>query len=82
MRQLAKESGYQRLLVVALHRSHCYRDLEQVKGEVSQHALTMLQAEVPCSMKVHYNIMYCRLCIHVYASTCIYGTHIMFLYAV
>ena len=52
MRDLAEQSGYQRLVVVTMHRGHEYGDLQQVREEVSASALTMLQTGVLHSVKV------------------------------
>ena len=45
-------SCYQRLVVVSLHTGQRYGDLQQVKDEVSDSALTMLQDGVPRDIKV------------------------------
>ena len=52
IRGLAEQSSYQRLVVVSMHRGHEYGDLEQVKKEVSDNALSMIQAGVPQNVKV------------------------------
>ena len=52
IRGLAEQSSYQRLVVVSMHRGHQYGDLQQVKKEVSDNALSMIQAGVPQNVKV------------------------------
>ena len=52
LRGLAEQSGYQRLVVVAMHCGHQYSDLDHVKDEVSGNVLTMLQTGVPDNIKV------------------------------
>ena len=46
-RQLAQSAGYQRLVVVTLHRDHRYGGVEEVKEEIASRALELAQDGLP-----------------------------------
>ena len=50
--QLARSAGYQRLVVVTLHREHLYGGVEEVKAEVAGKALELGQDGLPQQKKV------------------------------
>lgn len=39
--QLHRSAGYERLLVVTLHREHSYHDLDSIKAELSEKVLEL-----------------------------------------
>lgn len=51
-RQLAESAGFERLVVVTLHRGHHYRGVETVKEEVSVKAMELAQDGLPDGRKV------------------------------
>ena len=51
--QLAESAGYERLVIVTLHRGHAYQGLEQVKEEISGKAMELSQDTLPEGKKVH-----------------------------
>ena len=50
--QLAESVGFERLVVVTLHRGHVYASLDAVKEEVSAKALELIQHNAPKKKKV------------------------------
>ena len=44
--ELRRNAGYERLLVVTLHREHTYDSLETVKSELSEKVLELAPANV------------------------------------
>lgn len=50
--QLAESAGFERLVVVTMHRGHTYPSLEAVKGEVSVKAMDLVQRGVRHGKKV------------------------------
>jgi len=44
--ELQRNAGYERLLVVTLHREHTYDDLESVKSELSEKVLELAPPNV------------------------------------
>ena len=50
--QLAESAGYERLVVVTMHRSHTYPNLADVKEEVSTKAVELLQQGLPYGKQV------------------------------
>ena len=46
-RELAESAGFDRLVLVTLHRGHTYQGLDQVKEEVSAKALELAQDNLP-----------------------------------
>lgn len=51
--QLAESAGFERLVVVAMHRGHTYSNLEAVKEEVSAKAVELVQHGLPQGKKVY-----------------------------
>ena len=51
-RQLALSAGFQRLVVVTLHREHRYGSVEEVKEEIATRALELGQDGLPQLKKV------------------------------
>lgn len=60
--QLAESAGFERLVVVTLHRNHKYQNMEQVKEEVSAKALDLSQDGLPAGKKVLL-VACCSLCL-------------------
>ena len=52
-RQLAESAGFERLVVVTLHRSHTYSSLDAVKEEVAGKAVELIQQGLPHGRQVH-----------------------------
>jgi hypothetical protein len=50
--QLAESAGFERLVVVTMHRGHTYTSLEVVKEEVSAKAVELVQHGLPRGEKV------------------------------
>lgn len=50
--QLAESAGFERLVVVTMHRGHTYPSLEEVKEEVAAKAMELTQHGLPHGMKV------------------------------
>lgn len=50
--QLAESAGYERLVIVTLHRGHAYQGLEQVKEEISGKAMELSPDTLPDGKKV------------------------------
>ena len=57
-KQLAESAGFDRLVIVTLHRGHTYHGIERVKEEVSDKALELAQENLPEKRKV---IIFIRL---------------------
>ena len=51
-RQLAESAGFERLVIVTLHRGHTYQGLDEVKEEVSSKAMELAQSGLPAGKKV------------------------------
>ena len=49
---MAQSAGYQRLVVVTLHRDHRYGGVEEVKEEIASRALELAQDGLPQLKKV------------------------------
>ena len=60
LRGLVEQSGYQRLVVVAMYYGHRYSDLDHVKAKVSGNVLTILQTGVPDNIKDTIHRVYFR----------------------
>ena len=62
-RQLAESAGFERLVVVTLHRGHTYSSLDAVKEEVAGKAVELVQQGLPHGKQVtcmmHYILDYC-----------------------
>ena len=56
--QLAESAGVERLVVVTMHRGHTYSSMAQVKDEVVDKAVELLQRGLPSKKKVksHYEM--------------------------
>ncbi len=50
--QLAESAGFERLVVVTMHRGHIYPSLAEVKEEVSARAVELLQKGLPHGKQV------------------------------
>ena len=50
--QLAESAGYERLVIVTLHRGHTYESLDKIKEEISSKAMELSQDTLPDRMKV------------------------------
>ena len=55
--QLAESAGFERLVVVAMHRGHTYSSLEAVKEEVSAKAVELVQHGLPHGKKVNLGLI-------------------------
>jgi hypothetical protein len=51
-RQLAESAGFERLVVVTLHRGHAYSSLDAVKEEVAEKAVELIQHGLPHGRQV------------------------------
>ncbi len=51
-KQLAENAGFERLVVVSLHRGHTYKDIDEVKDEVTPRAVELKQEGLPDGKKV------------------------------
>ena len=51
-RQLAESAGFERLVVVTLHRGHAYSSLDAVKEEVAGKAVELVQQGLPHGKQV------------------------------
>lgn len=51
--QLAESAGFERLVVVTMHRGHTYPSLDDVKEEVSAKAVELAQQGLPHGKKVY-----------------------------
>uniref|UniRef100_A0A1X7V9F0 Methyltransferase domain-containing protein n=1 Tax=Amphimedon queenslandica TaxID=400682 RepID=A0A1X7V9F0_AMPQE len=49
--QLAESAGYERLVIVTLHRGHTYQSLDKVKEEISTKAMELSQDSLPDRIK-------------------------------
>ena len=55
-RQLAESAGFERLVIVTLHRGHTYSSLDAVKEEVAGKAVELVQQGLPHGKQVQvYN---------------------------
>ena len=52
-RQLAESAGFERLVIVTLHRGHTYSSLDAVKEEVAGKAVELVQQGLPHGKQVH-----------------------------
>ena len=50
---MAESAGFDRLVIVTLHRGHTYHGIERVKEEVSDKALELAQENLPEKRKVY-----------------------------
>ena len=51
-RQLAESAGFERLVIVTLHRGHTYSSLDSVKEEVAGKAVEFVQLGLPYGKQV------------------------------
>lgn len=51
-RQLTEDAGFERLVIVTLHRGHTYNGIDEVKEEVSAKATELRQEGLPKDGKV------------------------------
>lgn len=61
-RELAESAGFDRLVLVTLHRGHTYHGLDKVKEEVSAKALELAQDSLPEGRKVTLTHVFTRSC--------------------
>lgn len=54
--QLAESAGFERLVVVTMHRGHTYPGLDEVKEELSAKAVELAQSGLPHGIKVQSSI--------------------------
>lgn len=53
-KQLAESAGFERLVIVSLHRGHTYSSLDSVKEEVASKAVELVQQGLPHGKLVKY----------------------------
>ena len=54
-KQLAESAGFERLVIVTLHRGHTYPSLDSVKEEVAVEAVQLAQEGLPPRKQVSWN---------------------------
>ena len=65
-RQLAESAGFERLVVVTLHRGHAYSSLDAVKEEVVGKAVELVQHGLPHGKQVYVQCIYTCTCMYVH----------------
>ena len=67
-KQLAESAGFERLVVVTLHRGHTYSILDSVKEEVAGKAVELIQQGLPHGKQVivYFSSLKPRLHVHVH----------------
>lgn len=55
-KQLAESAGFERLVIVTLHRGHTYSSLDSVKEEVASEAVQLVQQGLPRRKQASFSV--------------------------